>query len=113
MAAVGKDEASVSGVQSRPRVDLVALLHDLAQRGEVNELHVEAGHTLNSALWSAGLVDELLWYQAPMLLGQGLPAVAVGPVPGLDAAPRLDLLGCERVGEDMRLLLRTKGAAEF
>ncbi|MGQ0711107.1 MAG: bifunctional diaminohydroxyphosphoribosylaminopyrimidine deaminase/5-amino-6-(5-phosphoribosylamino)uracil reductase RibD [Rhodoferax sp.] len=96
-----------------PRVDLAALLRDLAQRGEANELHVEAGHTLNTALWNAGLVDELLWYQAPMLLGQGLPAVTVGPVPGLDAAPRLDLLGCERVGEDMRLLLRKKGAADF
>ena len=52
------------------RVDLPALLRDLAARG-VNELHVEAGHRLNGALVRAGLVDEWLLYLAPQLLGSG------------------------------------------
>ena len=50
------------------RVDLSALLTQLAESG-VNELHVEAGATLNAALIEADLVDELLVYLAPKILG--------------------------------------------
>jgi len=46
------------------------MLADLARR-EINELHVEAGHQLNGSLLRAGLVDELLVYLAPSLLGEG------------------------------------------
>ena len=52
------------------KVDLAAMLSDLARRG-INELHVEAGHKLNASLLSLGLVDELLIYLAPTLLGLG------------------------------------------
>ena len=52
------------------RVALDALLADLVRR-EVNELHVEAGETLNGALLAAGLVDEWLMYLAPLMLGAG------------------------------------------
>ncbi len=54
------------------RLDLqrvVALLADL----EINELHVEAGATLSGNLFAAGLVDELLIYQAPCVIGEGKP----------------------------------------
>lgn len=50
------------------RVDLVALLEYLAQRG-VNEAHVEAGPRLSGVFLKAGLVDELLCYMAPCVLG--------------------------------------------
>ena len=50
------------------RVDLAALLEDLAKRG-INEVHVEAGATLSGAFVRADLVDELLVYIAPTLLG--------------------------------------------
>ncbi len=50
------------------RVDLNALLEFLAQRG-VNEVHVEAGPRLSGVFLKAGLVDELLCYMAPCLLG--------------------------------------------
>jgi diaminohydroxyphosphoribosylaminopyrimidine deaminase/5-amino-6-(5-phosphoribosylamino)uracil reductase len=46
------------------------MLADLAERG-VNELHVEADHKLNGSLLRDGLVDELLVYLAPRLLGAG------------------------------------------
>ena len=52
------------------KVDLAAMLRDLAAR-EVNELHVEAGHKLNGSLLREGLVDELLVYLAPKLMGLG------------------------------------------
>lgn len=50
------------------RVDLAAMLSELGARG-VNELHVEAGARLNGALLDADLIDELLLYFAPCLLG--------------------------------------------
>ncbi len=50
------------------RVDLAALMRELGARG-INELHVEAGGKLNGALLAAGLVDEVLLYLAPCLLG--------------------------------------------
>ena len=52
------------------KVDLAGMLRDLAGR-EVNELHVEAGHKLNGSLIREGLVDELLVYLAPKLVGAG------------------------------------------
>ena len=62
------------------RVDLAALMSELARRA-VNEIHVEAGPTLSGALLEAGLVDELLVYQAPVLLGQG---AAMLNLPGME-----------------------------
>jgi diaminohydroxyphosphoribosylaminopyrimidine deaminase / 5-amino-6-(5-phosphoribosylamino)uracil reductase len=50
------------------RVDLVALLQEFGRQG-INEVHVEAGATLNGALLAAGLVDEWIAYQAPVAMG--------------------------------------------
>jgi diaminohydroxyphosphoribosylaminopyrimidine deaminase/5-amino-6-(5-phosphoribosylamino)uracil reductase len=86
-------------------LDLNAVLSQLAQRG-VNELQVEAGATLSGALMKAGLVDELLLYVAPVLLGEkGRPLFA-----GIDPATMSERLGLRlletrQVGPDLRLLL--------
>ncbi|HKP65591.1 MAG TPA: bifunctional diaminohydroxyphosphoribosylaminopyrimidine deaminase/5-amino-6-(5-phosphoribosylamino)uracil reductase RibD, partial [Casimicrobiaceae bacterium] len=62
------------GVETLPlpdadgRVDLTALMRELARRG-INEVHVEAGAKLNGALLRAGLVDELVVYVAPSVFG--------------------------------------------
>ncbi|MBB2486400.1 bifunctional diaminohydroxyphosphoribosylaminopyrimidine deaminase/5-amino-6-(5-phosphoribosylamino)uracil reductase RibD [Mitsuaria sp. WAJ17] len=91
-----------------PQVDLPALLAELGRRG-VNELHVEAGATLNGALLRAGLVDELLLYLAPTLLGEGRGMAALGLLPELAAAPRFDWLETRPVDGDLRLRLRRPG----
>jgi diaminohydroxyphosphoribosylaminopyrimidine deaminase/5-amino-6-(5-phosphoribosylamino)uracil reductase len=93
------------------RIDLPRLLSELAQRG-VNELHVEAGPTLSGALLRQGLVDELLLYVAPSLIGPGR-AIAEWPVLGsLDARTALHWHEVQRVGGDLRLrLLSAPGAA--
>ncbi|MDD5612772.1 MAG: bifunctional diaminohydroxyphosphoribosylaminopyrimidine deaminase/5-amino-6-(5-phosphoribosylamino)uracil reductase RibD, partial [Gallionella sp.] len=57
------------------RVDLQAMLQDLARRS-CNEVLVEAGATLNGALLQAGLVDEMLLYVAPSLLGDAARGIA-------------------------------------
>lgn len=88
------------------RVDLSALLRALAQR-EINELMVEAGPQLNGALLGAGLVDELLIYLAPSLLGDtarglfALPAFAA-----LSQRINLDIVALDRVGADLRIRAR-------
>lgn len=50
------------------RVDLTALMLELAQR-EMNEIMIEAGSQLNGALLAAGLIDELVFYMAPKIMG--------------------------------------------
>ena len=92
------------------KVDLEAMLHDLAGRG-INELHVEAGHKLNGSLIRAGLVDELLVYLAPKLLGLGRDMASFGPLADLAGAVELEFVSSERVGPDLRLLARVPGRA--
>jgi diaminohydroxyphosphoribosylaminopyrimidine deaminase / 5-amino-6-(5-phosphoribosylamino)uracil reductase len=84
------------------RVSLQALLAALHER-QVNELHVEAGATLNGALLQAGLVDELLLYLAPKLVGPGLPAVAWPALASLADATQLEWIEQQAVGADLRL----------
>ncbi|MFG6461156.1 bifunctional diaminohydroxyphosphoribosylaminopyrimidine deaminase/5-amino-6-(5-phosphoribosylamino)uracil reductase RibD [Roseateles sp. DXS20W] len=87
------------------RADLPALLAELGREG-INELHVEAGPTLSGAFLDAGLVDELLVYQAPMLIGEGRPLAALQTLGGLDQARRWRLVEALPVGADLRLRLR-------
>ncbi|MDR7332524.1 bifunctional diaminohydroxyphosphoribosylaminopyrimidine deaminase/5-amino-6-(5-phosphoribosylamino)uracil reductase RibD [Roseateles asaccharophilus] len=87
------------------RADLPALLAGLGAQG-INELHVEAGPTLSGAFLDAGLVDELLIYQAPLLIGEGRPLAALQPLAGLDLASRWRLVEATPVGQDLRLRLR-------
>ena len=87
------------------KVDLAAMLRDLAAR-EVNEVHVEAGHKLNGSLLREGLVDELLLYQAPRLLGEGAGIAALGPFTAVEQALALEWTEIVRVGPDLRLRAR-------
>ncbi len=95
------------------QVDLAAMLRDLAARG-VNELHVEAGHRLNGALIGAGLVDELLLYLAPSLLGSGGRGMAHwGPLERLTQQLALEFREHVPVGPDLRILARVARGADF
>ncbi len=91
------------------KVDLVAMLGDLAQRG-VNELHVEAGHKLNASLLRTGQVDELLVYLAPTLLGQGREMAAFGPLQALADGYAFEFTDILRLGQDLRILARASRA---
>ena len=87
------------------KVDLAAMLADLAQRG-INELHVEAGHKLSGSFVRERLVDEYLVYLAPKLLGAGLDMASFGPLSNLSDAVALRFHQIDRVGEDLRVLAR-------
>ena len=92
---------------SAGRIDLTAMMRSLAGRG-VNELHVEAGARLNGALIGDGLVDELLVYVAPSVLGD--PArgmfVLAAPLTSLSARVPLEWQGILRIGADLRVIAR-------
>ena len=94
------------------KVNLAAMVRDLGQR-EVNELHVEAGHKLNGSLLREGLVDELLLYQAPMLLGDGMGIAALGPLATLSEGVALEVQEIRQIGRDVRLIARSAGRPSF
>ena len=87
------------------KVDLAAMLKDLGQK-QINEVHVEAGHKLNGSLLREGLVDELLTYLAPKLLGQARGMTNLGPFTSLDDAKALSFHEVTQIGPDLRILAR-------
>jgi diaminohydroxyphosphoribosylaminopyrimidine deaminase / 5-amino-6-(5-phosphoribosylamino)uracil reductase len=90
------------------KVDLPAMLHDMGQRA-YNEVHVEAGHKLNGSLLNAGLVDELLMYVAPVLIGPGQPLAALPTLAQLAQAASWRFVSHTLIGTDLRLLARPLG----
>ncbi len=94
------------------KVDLHAMLQDLASR-EVNELHVEAGHKLNGSLIRAGLVDELVVYLAPKLIGEGAGMASLGPITELAQALDLEFHSADRLGPDLRIVASVRGRELF
>ena len=90
------------------KVGLQGLMQDLAGR-EVNEVLVEAGATVCGALLDAGLVDELVIYLAPHLLGSGargmfnIPELAV-----MQDRVELEIDDVRAVGKDWRVIARVK-----
>jgi diaminohydroxyphosphoribosylaminopyrimidine deaminase/5-amino-6-(5-phosphoribosylamino)uracil reductase len=85
---------------------LRGVLKYLAREEEINELLVESGATLSGGLLAAGLLDELVIYQAPLLLGDA--GKGLFHLPGIGSMhERIPLEICDRrhVGRDLRLTL--------
>lgn len=86
------------------RIDLATVLRRLGEL-EINEVWVEAGPVLNGALLAAGLMDELVVYQAASVLGASARGMFDLAAPAdLAARPQFRLQEVRRVGEDLRLL---------
>jgi diaminohydroxyphosphoribosylaminopyrimidine deaminase/5-amino-6-(5-phosphoribosylamino)uracil reductase len=103
LEARGAQIALVPGAAGK--VDLAAMLADLAARG-INELHVEAGHKLNGSFVREGLVDEFLIYLAPKLIGLGRELAAFGPLEQLQDSLALRFVSVTRIGDDLRVIAR-------
>jgi diaminohydroxyphosphoribosylaminopyrimidine deaminase/5-amino-6-(5-phosphoribosylamino)uracil reductase len=75
----------------------------------MNEVHVEAGHKLNGSLLREGLVDELLVYLAPRVLGDSARGMFnLAELTALEQGPALEITSVERVGPDVRMLAKVK-----
>ncbi len=105
--------ARVEGVAtSGGGLDLPAVLARLAEL-ECNEVLVEAGPTLAGRFMHAGLVDELVVYMAPVVLGHA--ARGLFHIPALERMCdrcEFDWRDVERIGEDLRLTLRPRHKGE-
>jgi diaminohydroxyphosphoribosylaminopyrimidine deaminase/5-amino-6-(5-phosphoribosylamino)uracil reductase len=90
------------------KVELPALIQELARRG-CNEIHVEAGYKLNGSLLAEGLVDELLIYMAPCILGDTAKGMFhLPPLENLAGRHKLKITDVRQFGDDVRVLARIK-----
>ncbi len=88
------------------KVELAGLLQELGRRG-INEVLAEAGTRLNGSLLREGCVDELLIYQAPMLLGDAARGMfGLAELADLAGAMRLNIIERRSVGADFRIRAR-------
>lgn len=96
-------------LNNNAQFDLVALLEHLAVQEHVNTLWVEAGATLAGTLIQLNLVDELIVYIAPKLLGNTAQPLAVLPqFSALAQVPELSWTDIRMVGADIRLTAQLK-----
>jgi len=90
------------------KVELSALLAELGRRG-INEVHAEAGFKLNGSLLREGLVDELLLYLAPCLIGHQASGLFNLPeLLSLDGKQALAIRDLRQIGPDIRLIARPR-----
>jgi diaminohydroxyphosphoribosylaminopyrimidine deaminase/5-amino-6-(5-phosphoribosylamino)uracil reductase len=90
------------------KVELPALLAELGRRG-INEVHAEAGFKLNGSLLREGLVDELLLYLAPCLIGHQASGLFNLPeLISLDGKRALTIRDLRQIGQDIRLIARPR-----
>lgn len=90
---------------AQEHVDLKALLQELAKRG-CNEVLVESGASLAGAFLNAGLVDEIVVYMAPRLLGSRARPLLELPFDNMAEAMQLDVTDMRVVGRDWRITAR-------
>lgn len=111
LLATGGKAVSIAGAEtlvfadSRGKVDLKALLHELGRR-QCNEVLVEAGAKLTGAFLAERLVDELIIYVAPKLLGSNARPLAVLSLETMNQALPLNITDIRALGEDWRITAR-------
>ncbi|MBX9961972.1 MAG: bifunctional diaminohydroxyphosphoribosylaminopyrimidine deaminase/5-amino-6-(5-phosphoribosylamino)uracil reductase RibD [Burkholderiales bacterium] len=107
LAAAGAEVWVLPDVNGK--VELAALARELAQRG-INEVLVEAGINLHSALVAAGVVDEFVIYLAPHLLGDaGRGMIRLPGIERLEERLQLEVRDLRAFGSDLRLIARVGG----
>jgi diaminohydroxyphosphoribosylaminopyrimidine deaminase/5-amino-6-(5-phosphoribosylamino)uracil reductase len=99
------DEARTVLVKSKSIPELIKVLSDEG----FNQVLVEAGPTLGSALMASGKIDELIVYQAPKMLGAGKEFVSHLGISTLNDHLKLELLGVQPFGSDIKSHYLVKG----
>jgi len=106
LESAGAHVVAVEAIEGR--ADAAQVLGVLAQM-EINDVLVECGPTLSGALLSAGLVDELVIYQAPHMMGSETRGMLVTPaLKRLDQRIELDIVDVSMRGRDMRVTARPR-----
>lgn len=117
VAAAVEDKAKIRALQDQGaevvvlpnaagKVELASLMQELGRRG-INEVHVEAGFRLNGSLLGEGLVDELVVYLAPHLIGDAASSMFHLPaLENLDGRHELKIHDLRMIGSDIRVIAR-------
>lgn len=104
-SADGEDGSADGDHDGAGRLDLRAVLRDLYRRG-VRHVLLEGGPTLAGAFVRARLVDRVVGYYAPKLLGAGPAALGPAGITTIAGALQLDVEDVTTVGCDIRVLAR-------
>jgi len=106
LAGRGAEVLTIPNVSGK--VELGALVSELGRRG-LNEVHVEAGFKLNGSLVAAGLVDELVIYLAPSLIGEsGRGMFNLPELTDLAGRVQLSIRDVRQLGADLRIMARLR-----
>ena len=107
IAATGAEIVDAPEDAAKPgKTDLAAVVRMIAER-DLADVTVETGSRLNGSLLAAGLVDEIVLYLAPMLLGDAAQGLfALPEMQSLDAAIRTRIVDVRQVGTDIRITAR-------
>ncbi|MDQ1363725.1 MAG: diaminohydroxyphosphoribosylaminopyrimidine deaminase, partial [Pseudomonadota bacterium] len=109
-AACTRENVSVDRVaDNNGQVDLYQALNWLAEQKQVNELHVEAGSILCGALLESDLVDEVVIYMAPHIMGDSAKGLFHLPqIASMNQRIGLDILDMRALGKDWRITARPR-----
>jgi diaminohydroxyphosphoribosylaminopyrimidine deaminase/5-amino-6-(5-phosphoribosylamino)uracil reductase len=88
---------------SAGKVDIAQVLTCLAERYECNDVLLEAGATLSGAFMQAELIDELIIYQAPILLGSDARGLMNLPLQSMREKINLSIIDRRSIGDDLRI----------
>lgn len=86
--------------------NLTDLLHKLATEYQIHDVLVEAGSQVSGSFIEAGLVDELIVYQAPCVLGHSAKPMLTVNIEKLSCQRRFQLIDCAQVGTDLKLIYK-------
>lgn len=86
--------------------NLTDLLHKLVTKYQIHDVLVEAGSQVSGSFIEAGLVDELIVYQAPCVLGHSAKPMLTVNIEKLSCQRRFQLIDCAQVGTDLKLVYK-------
>ena len=101
------DQAKTKAINSR---DFSELINFVTTEG-FNQVLVEAGPTFGSALLAAGLIDEIIIYIAPAILGSGLSSIADLGIKSIDQKLQLSLISQQVIDQDIKLIYQVESKA--
>ncbi len=109
----GVDVMRIPTEAVKGKTDLIAMMHALAQyRGGLNHIMVETGAKLNASLLSAGVVDEIIFYVAPSIFGDGARGLfALSELTHLQDKVELKFIDVRMVGPDLRITATVNNSA--
>jgi diaminohydroxyphosphoribosylaminopyrimidine deaminase/5-amino-6-(5-phosphoribosylamino)uracil reductase len=98
---ISGDAAETVLIKSRNFDDLLSL----AEERGFNELLIESGPTFGTALLRANLIDEIVLFQAPTLLGSGTPSIGDLGITNISGRLDFEILDVEMIGSDLKITL--------